>query len=147
VIKTLVLRTLDFAIPNGDVGEKQLMSMDKYIRGLIGEVLKGRGLPIECHHASWRDGGLSYTSLVERKKILMVRSFAQMMPSKYDQVREAMNWFAENERICRCIGEDEYSEFLNWKDEAGEPGTASLTERTRKTCKKLKIGLKMIKGK
>jgi hypothetical protein len=134
-------------MPNGDVGEKQFMGMDKYTRGLIDEVLKVRGLPIECHHASWRDRGLSYPSLVERKKILMVRSFAHMMPSKHDQVREAMNWFAENERMCQCIGENEYSKFLSWKDEAGEPGTASLTARTRKTCKKPKIGLKMIKGK
>jgi hypothetical protein len=69
------------------------------------------------------------------------------MLSRDDKVREAMNWFAENERICRCIAEDTDSDFLNWKDEPGEPGTASLTARTRKTCKKLKIGLKMIEDK
>jgi hypothetical protein len=142
-IKTFILPTLDFAMLNGDVGEKQLMIMDQYIRGLIDKALKVRGLPIECHHASWRDGGLSYPSLVDRRRVLMIRSFAQMMLSKDEKVREAMRWFAENERMCRCIGEDEESEFLNWKDEAGEDGTASLTARTRKTCKKMKIGLKV----
>jgi hypothetical protein len=74
----------------------------------------------------------------------MVKSFAQMMLSKDEIVREAMRWFAENERNCRCIGEDEESDFKNWKDENGEKGTASLTARTRKTCKELKIKLKLI---
>jgi hypothetical protein len=47
----------------------------------------------------------------------------------------------------RCIGEDLDPEFLNWKDEVGEKGTASLTARTRKTYNKLKIGLKMMEDK
>jgi hypothetical protein len=47
-----------------------------------------------------------------------------------------MRWFAENKRHCRCIQEDVESDFLNWKDEAGEKGTMSLTARTRKTCKR-----------
>jgi hypothetical protein len=69
------------------------------------------------------------------------------MSSGEDEVREAMNWFTENERICRCIAEDIGSDFLNWKDEPGEPETAPLTARTRKTCKKLKIGSNMIEDK
>jgi hypothetical protein len=146
-IKTFILPSLDFAMLNGDVGEKQLTTMDQHIRHLIDDALKVKGLPIECHHASWRDGGLSYPSLVDRRKVLMIRSFAQMMLSRDDKVREAMNWFAENERICRCIAEDTDSDFLNWKDEPGETGTASLTARTRKTCTKLKIGLKTIEDK
>jgi hypothetical protein len=102
-IKTFILPTLDFAMLNGDVGEKQLTTMDQYIKCLIDDALKVRGLPIECHHASWRDGVLSYPSLVDRRKVLTGRSFPQMMLSRDDNVREAMNWFAENERICRCI--------------------------------------------
>jgi hypothetical protein len=51
---------------NGDVNEKQVIEIDKYIRGRVDEMLKVRGLPVECHHASWRDGGLSYPSLVDR---------------------------------------------------------------------------------
>jgi hypothetical protein len=75
-IKTFILPQLDFAMFNGNVGEKQLSVIDKYIRGMIDNALKVRGLPVECHHASWRDGGLSYPSLVDRRNVLMVRSFA-----------------------------------------------------------------------
>jgi hypothetical protein len=74
----------------------------------------------------------------------MIRSFTQMMLSKDEKVREAMRWFAENERIYRCIGEDPESDFLNWRDEKGVKGTASLTARTRNTCKDLKIKLKLL---
>jgi hypothetical protein len=142
-IKTFLLPTLDFMMLNGDVGEKQLIELDKHIRGAIDEALKVRGLPIECHHASWRDGGLSYPSLIDRKRVLMIRSFTQMMLSKDDGVRNAMRWFAENEREFRVIGEDADSNFLNWRDEKGEKGTASLVARTRTTCAKMEIGLKL----
>jgi hypothetical protein len=66
-----------------------------------------------------------------------------MMLSRDEKIRESMRWFAENERQHRCIGEDMEADFLNWKDEIGEKGTASLTVRTRRTCKQLKIGLKV----
>jgi hypothetical protein len=143
-IKTFILPMLDFAMLNGDIGENDLMRIDKHIRGLVDEALKVRGLPVECHHASWRDGGLSYPSLVDRRKVLMIRSFTQMMLSKDDKVRNAMKWFAESERMCRCIHEDPDSDFLNWRDEQGVTGTASLTARTRTTCKELKIKLKLL---
>jgi 3-dehydroquinate dehydratase len=143
-VKTFVLPTLDFMMLNGDVGEKQLAKMDSHIRGKIDEALKVRGLPVECHHASWRDGGLSYPSLVDRRKVLMIRSFTQMMLSRDESVRTAMRWFAENERDFRCIRIDEESKFLNWRDESGDPGTGALVARTRKTCQKIGMGLKLI---
>jgi hypothetical protein len=63
-MKTFVLPTLDFMMLNGDVGKKQLIRMDKYIRRKVDKTLKMRDLPIECHHTSWRDGRLSYSCLV-----------------------------------------------------------------------------------
>jgi hypothetical protein len=67
-MKTFVLPMPDFMMLNGDIGEKALMMrMDKHIRGSVDELLKVRGLPVECHHASCRDGGLSYPSLVDRR--------------------------------------------------------------------------------
>jgi hypothetical protein len=129
---------------NGDVGEKQLAKMDSHIRGKIDEALKVRRLPVECHHASWRDGGLSFPSLVHRRKVLMIRSFTQLMLSRDESVRMAMRWFAESEREFRCIGVDEESKFLNWRHESGEPGTGSLVARTRKACQKMGIGLKLM---
>jgi hypothetical protein len=142
-VKTFLLPTIDFMLINGDVGEKQLKKMDQHIRGAIDELLKVRGLPVECHHASWRDGGLSYPSLTDRRKVLMIRSFTQMMLSSDEKVREAMQWFTNDERAYRCIGIDEESSFLNWKDESGESGTASLSARTRRTCKKMEVVMKM----
>jgi hypothetical protein len=46
-------------------------------------------------------------------------------------------------QACDMMRDLAKSEFLNWKDEEGGNGTASLTARTRKTCKKMKIGLKV----
>jgi hypothetical protein len=143
-MKTFVLPTLDFMMLNGDVGEKQVTEMDKYIRGRVDEMLKVRSLPVECHHASWRDGGLSYPSLVDRRRVLMIRSFTQMMMSRDETVSTAMRWFAEGEREYRNIGEDPQGSFLNWQDDGGKGGTASLVARTRKTCKKMELGLKLI---
>jgi hypothetical protein len=112
-MKTFVLPMLDFMMLNGDLGEKQLMKMDKHIRGRADELLKVRGLPLECHHASWRDGGLSYPSLVDRRRVLMIRLFTQMMTWKDEKVKKAMRWFAESERRYRLIEEDENGQFLN----------------------------------
>jgi hypothetical protein len=71
-VQTFLLPALDFMLLSGDVGEKQLRKMDQHIRGAIDELFKVRGLPVEYHHASWRDGGLSYPSLADRQKVLMI---------------------------------------------------------------------------
>jgi hypothetical protein len=76
----------------------------------------------------------------------MVRSFGEMILSKETKVREAMRWFLNEKRDERGIGVDPESNFLYWKDEKGRPGTAALTGRTRTTCKKMNIGMKLIKG-
>jgi hypothetical protein len=144
-VKTFLLPSLDFMLLNGDVGEKQLEEMDKHVRALINKALKARTLLTECHHPSWRDGEMSYPSLVDRRRVLMVRSLGQMILSKEIKVREAMRWFVNEERDYRGIGVDPESSFLDWKDEKGRPGTAALVGRTRTTCKKMKIGMKLIK--
>jgi hypothetical protein len=102
-VKTFVLPTFDFMMINGDIGEKQLVRMDSHIRGKIDKAFKVRGVPVERHHASWRDKGLSYPSLVNQRKVLMIRSFTQMVLSKDESVGTAMRWFAESEREFRCI--------------------------------------------
>jgi hypothetical protein len=75
-VKTFLLPSIDFLLLNGDAGITDLLKMDKKIRAKINQDLKIKALPIECHHASWRDGGLSYPSLVDRADILTIRSFA-----------------------------------------------------------------------
>jgi hypothetical protein len=143
-IKTFLLPMLDFMMLNGDVGVKQLRDMDQNIRGAVDRALKVKGLPVECHHASWKDGGLSYPSLLDRREVLLVRSLTQMMLSRDERVRGATRWFAEEERRHRKIDEDPDSNFLNWSNQHGENGTACLATRTRKACAKLKIQLKLV---
>jgi hypothetical protein len=112
------------------------MNMDRHIRGRVDELLKVRKLPVECHHASWKDGGLCYPSLVDRRRVLMIRSFTQMMTSKDEKVKKAMRWFTESEKQSRIIEEDRNAQFLNWQKEEGrrERGTGSIIARTRNTC-------------
>jgi hypothetical protein len=92
-IKTFVLPMLYFMLLNGDVGVKQLRDINQNIPGAVDRALKVRGFPEECHHPSWRDGGLSCPSLLDRREALLVRSLAQMMLWKEDKVREATQWF------------------------------------------------------
>jgi hypothetical protein len=127
-----------------DVGVKQLREMDQNIRGAVDRAVKVRGLPVECHHASWRDGRLSHPSMLDRREALLVKSLAQLMLSKDDKVREATRWFVEEERKHREIGEDLDSRFLNWSDEQGGNGTACSAARTRKAYAKLKIQLQLV---
>jgi hypothetical protein len=81
-IKPFLLPTLDFHILNGEVGRKQPSAFDSKIRESINQELKVRSLPIDCHHASWRDGGLSYPSLQDGNDVLTIRSFTQMLLSQ-----------------------------------------------------------------
>jgi hypothetical protein len=68
-----------------------------------------------------------------------------MMTSKDEKVKKAMRWFTESERQYRIIEEDGNAQFLNWKKEEGrrERGTGLIIARTRNTCYKLEVGLKM----
>jgi hypothetical protein len=134
---------LDFMLLDGNACQKQFKKIDQNIRGAIDRELKIRGLPIECRHASWLDGGLLYPSLVDRKKILMVWSLAQMLSSKDRKIRDMIKWFAEEECEFRQIIADADSGFLNWRDEHGRSGTASLVARTRKICADMKIQVKL----
>jgi hypothetical protein len=131
-LKTFLLPTLVFVMLNGDVGKKQLRKMDTKIRAQVDALLNVRGLPFECHHASWRDGGLGYPSLVDRREVLMIRSFTQMMTSKDEKIRTAMRQLTEDEQIYRRIEKIQERSLLNWRDEHGMRGTTSLAARTRK---------------
>jgi hypothetical protein len=141
-IKTFVIPSLDFALLNGDVGLKDLRELDAYIRGAIDELLTIPGLPVDVHHASWRDGGLSYPSLVDRQEVLKVRSFTQMLTSNDAKIRKIMRKFVDEERDFRKIDVDEYGTFLDWKEMQGIRGTASIIGRTRQACAQLGISIK-----
>jgi hypothetical protein len=112
-VKTFLLSSIDFLVLNREVGRSQLRVMDKKIRGMINKELKVNGLPIECHHASWRDEGLSYPSLRDRDDILTIRLFAQMTLSDDIGVRAAIKQFIEDKREFRRIEIDPNAQFLD----------------------------------
>jgi hypothetical protein len=146
-VKTFLIPSLDFMMLTGEIGRKQLTRLDKKIRASMDRELKVRGLPVECHHMSWRDGGLSYPSLKDRQDVLTIRSFAQMVLSKDSKVRDAMYAFSESERRCRGIAEVETESnqmFLNWSDECIEKsGTSSIIERARQGVERLKLRMRI----
>jgi hypothetical protein len=120
VIKIFLLPMLDFMLLNADASVKQLRDIDQNIRETIDRVLKVRGLPVKCHQASWRDGGFSYPSLLDRREVWLVRSLTQMMLSKDEKVREAMQWFVEGERRYRGLPEAPGSNFIKGATSAAE---------------------------
>jgi hypothetical protein len=69
--------------------------------------------PIECHDASWRNGGLSYPSLGDKGDVLTIRSFAQMTLLDDMRVRPATRQFIEDEREFRRIETDASAQFLD----------------------------------
>jgi hypothetical protein len=103
--------------------------MDKKIREIINKELKIKGLSIECHYASWRDGDLSYPSMQDKGDVLMIRSFAQMTLSHDECVRAAMRQFIEDERILRKIETDPNAQFIDCKEGAQEQGRQPSLKR------------------
>jgi hypothetical protein len=142
-IKRFVLPSLDSTMLNGDVGKRQFGKLDQRIRAEVDRLLKVRRLPMESHYASWRDGGLSYPSLLDPREVLVIRLFAQMMLSRDEKIRRAMTQLAEDEQLMRGIEEDTEGRFLKWRNGRSRDGTTSLTGRTRTTCEHLGINLKI----
>jgi hypothetical protein len=122
-VKTFLLPSLDSMRPNGDTGERQLKNMDKHIRPSMNKELTVKTLPVEYHHSSWPDEGIPSASLIDRRKVLMIRSFAQMVLSRDNKIREAMKWFINNETDSREMRINPESNFLNRKNEHGQQGT------------------------
>jgi hypothetical protein len=58
-LTTSLFPIIDVIVLSGDVGESEPTRMDQDVRAPVDRALKVHGLPIECHHASWRDEGLS----------------------------------------------------------------------------------------
>jgi hypothetical protein len=54
-VKTFVIPRFDFMMLNGEVSLVKLQEKDSFIRGQFNKLLKIPGLPVDCHHMSWRD--------------------------------------------------------------------------------------------
>jgi hypothetical protein len=144
-IKTFVIPCFDFLMLNGDISKTRLNNIDAFIRGQINSLMKIPGLPVECHHMSWRDGGFSIPSLSDRCDLLSICSFAHMTLSKDANIRAMTRAFIESERTFRHITIDTAStpHFLNWKDEEGPTGTASFINNARRAAIHLKVRLQL----
>jgi hypothetical protein len=143
-IKTKVLPSMDFMLMNGEIGTKDLTVMDKMIRGKLMDQMKIRGMPVECVHGSWKDGGLSLPALVDRKNVLIVRSLIQMMMSNDKPIRIVMQKFLEDERSFRQIPIDEDGSYFNWQyDGYQRSGTSSIIARAREAARNLHVTLKL----
>jgi hypothetical protein len=140
-VKTFVIPRFDFPMLNGEVGKVQLDKMDEFIRGRLDKLLKIPGLPIACHHMSWRDGGLGYPSLADRRNVLRIRSFTQLLLSNDSKIRNLMQEFIESEREYRKIPieTDLLTPFLNWKSETGQSGTSSIVNGARRAVRELEV--------
>jgi hypothetical protein len=102
-MKTFLLPSINFLLLKGEVGINQLKNMGNNIRGMVHRELKMRELPIQCHHASWRDGGLSYPRLQDREEVRKIRSFGQMTRSGNVHVLDVIRQFIEDKRRYRKI--------------------------------------------
>jgi hypothetical protein len=144
-IKTFVIPCFDFLMLNGEISKVHLDNMDSFIRNKINTMLKTPGLPIECHHMSWRDGGFSIPSLKDRSNVLSICSFANMIFSKDPNIQKMTKAFIEHERRFRQIPMEtnDCPKFLNWKNVKGEQGTSSLINKARKAVKHLNVQLQI----
>jgi hypothetical protein len=88
---------------------------------------------------SWRDGGFSIPSLLDRSNVLSICAFAHMIFPKDPNIQNMTRAFIENERKFRQIPleTETLPQFLNWKDTKGQAGTSSLINNTRRAVKHL----------
>jgi hypothetical protein len=147
-IKTFVIPCFDFLMLNGEISKTHLNNIDSFIRGSIDKLLRLPGLPTECHHMSWRDGGFSIPRLRDRRNVLSICSFSHMILSRDPNIRAMTSAFIDNEREFRHIPieSDTTPQFLNWKNTKGGSGTASLTNNTRKAVKQIGVQLQIESG-
>jgi hypothetical protein len=145
-IKTFVIPCFDFLMLNGDLSRTRLKDIDKHIRGEINKMLKIPSLPKELHHMSWKDGGFSIPSLLDRSHVLSICSFAHMSLSNDPNIRAMTRAFIESERRFRHISPEEETntQFLNWKDDEDGTGTASFINNTRRAVKALNTHIHLL---
>jgi hypothetical protein len=69
-VKKFVMPMVDFLLFSGDAFEGALNRSDEFVRGMITDWIRGKGIPTPFFHMSWRDGGLAIAELRERQDTL-----------------------------------------------------------------------------
>jgi hypothetical protein len=110
-------------------------------------MLRIPSLPKELHHMSWKDGGFSIPSLLDRSRVVSICSFAHMSLSNDPNIRAMTRAFIESERRFRHIfpEEETNTQFLNWKDVEDGTGTASFINNTRRAVKASSLQIMQIR--
>lgn len=148
-IRRMILPELDFEFLNGSCPEKDIKSLDLFIRCSFMKLINTNSLPVDFFYLKCSDGGLGLPCLWERMKTLQIRTFIGLNSSKDQQIRELIKQGITNEIIFRKIEIDDNSPFLdipinenNSILQIRESMTNSILANTMNSLVKLKLGLK-----
>ena len=134
---------LEYEMLAGICPQKALRTLDKNIRNMFQRDLGAQGLPTELFHLDWRNGGLSFTELSTRARVLTIHAFIQLHDSTSTKTGKFFRHCCSDETEHRRLQRDPESPTLGiaWSKQSG---TSSLLTRTVKALNKLHLGLKKV---
>jgi hypothetical protein len=96
-LKRFVLPRIDHRMMCADLNKSFLDRLDSQIRALVGEWFGMRNILVELSQMSWRDGGFSFHTLLDRQNTLVIRTLLDMITSPDEPIRMLMCQFAIEE--------------------------------------------------
>lgn len=144
-LRTFLIPTLDFSLLNGQLKAKHLSKLDGLIGKLINNMIGG-AVPNAVKHGSWKDGGLSIPSLVEKADTGKIKSLIWMITNKDEHIKSLIHMAIDDERKYRKIEVESnpYDQhFFNWANNPKNEsfGTNSIVQRARLALQKLELTL------
>ena len=144
--KIFLLPKLEYEMTTSQVRAHMLQHIDQRIRASLNKLI-GAKLPKAAYHASWKDGGMGISSVIDRQQVAQLRAFLCMITSKHQKIQNLMKKALKDERKFRKIPEGNNGLFLNWSPTPERPiehtkGTSSLAAKACKVCNQLKIKMK-----
>jgi hypothetical protein len=116
LVRTFILPSLDYLLMNGQVRTVDLKKLDTEIRKMFLTLMKGSKLPVEFFYTDWKDGGLGFHSLEERKKVLILSTFGHLCCSESEEVRDFSDDIIGRDISRYKIDQAENQNFLNWSN-------------------------------
>ena len=137
---------LEYEMLAGICPQKALRTLDKNIRNMFQRELGAQGLPTELFYLDWRNGGLSFTELDIRARVLTIHAFMSLHDSSSPKTGELFRYCCSDETEHRHLQRDNESPTLGiqWTRQSG---TSSLLTRTVKALNRLNLGLNKVDGK
>ena len=133
-IKQFIIPRLDYELANGICPKKDLQSLDRIIRCAIQDLVGHQSMPTEFFYTAWKDGGLGLPKLDERRGILQIRTFVNMMQASNPTTRRIFEECIRSEAALRRIPLDQADRWAALRipmDDAREDqtGTSNLLAR------------------